>query len=162
MLKFPLATLAAICIALTAGCSDGGNAAGRKGGSADEAANAELKKMAQPVASSAPGIKVTADKTHAVQPGDVITLTIEVERFALESVGAGAPNVPGRGHYRVYLDDAGGDDFLAEGWSSTLRVTVPQDITDGSHELRIILVNNDNSPLDPPVAGGVLLIVYRL
>jgi len=107
-------------------------------------------------------VSVKADKTHAVQPKDEITLTISVMDFRLAADGIGAANQAGVGHYRIYLDDASGDDFLAVGAESTTKVTVPADISDGSHDLRIVLHNNDNSPLQPAVEGSALLIVYRL
>ena len=41
-------------------------------------------------------------------------------------------------------------------------MTIPADISDGSHDLRVVLHNNDKSPVQPPVESSVLLIVYRL
>lgn len=119
---------------------------------------------AAPPATQAGGasLSVKADKTHAVQPNDLITLTIDVQDFRLAPDSIGAANQPGVGHYRVYLDDASGDDFLAEGADPTVKVTIPDDINDGSHDLRVVLHNNDKSPLEPAAEGSVLLIVYRL
>ena len=108
------------------------------------------------------GVSVTADKTYAVQPNDEITLTISVTDFRLASDSIGAANQDGVGHYRVYLDDASGDDYLAVGAEITAKVTIPADINDGSHDLWVVLQNNDKSPLQPAVRGSVLLIVYRL
>jgi hypothetical protein len=107
-------------------------------------------------------LSVKADKTHAVQPKDEITLTISVTDFRLAPNSIGTANQNGVGHYRVYLDDASGDDYLAVGAESIAKVTVPADISDGSHDLRVVLHNNDKSPLQPAVQGSVLLIVYRL
>ncbi len=117
-----------------------------------------------PVAAAASGatLSVKADKTHAVQPKDEITLTISVTGFRLVPNSIGTANQDGVGHYRVYLDDASGDDYLAVGAESIAKVTVPADINDGSHDLRVVLHNNDKSPLQPAVQGSVLLIVYRL
>ena len=108
------------------------------------------------------GVSVTADKTYAVQPNDQITLTISVTDFRLAPDSIGAANQDGVGHYRVYLDDASGDDYLAVGAETTAKVTIPADINDGSHDLMVVLHNNDRSPLQPAVRGSVLLIVYRL
>jgi len=108
------------------------------------------------------GVSVTADKTYAVQPNDEITLTISVTDFRLAPDSIGAANQDGVGHYRIYLDNASGDDYLAVGAESTVKVTVPADINDGSHDLWVVLHNNDKSPLQPAVRGSVLLIVYRL
>lgn len=109
-----------------------------------------------------PTVKVSADKTHAVQPGDEITLTIEVSGFTLDPAKMEQTNEVGVGHYRVYLDDASGADYLIEGADNSTKVTVPGDITDGSHDLRVVLHNNDRTPLEPAAEGSVLLIVYRL
>jgi uncharacterized protein YcfL len=127
----------------------------------DDAAKVEQTKQITQ-ASAGAGISVKADKTHAVQPNDEITLTISVTGFRLAPDSVGAANENGAGHYRVYLDDASGDGFLAAGAESTAKVTIPADINDGSHDLRVVLHNNDKSPLDPRVEGSVLLIVYRL
>lgn len=105
---------------------------------------------------------VEADKTHAVQPEDQITLTISVSDFRLSPEGIGGANEDGVGHYRVYLDNASGDDYLVAAAGATAKVTIPADISDGSHDLRVVLLNNDKSPLQPPVESSVLLIVYRL
>jgi hypothetical protein len=107
-------------------------------------------------------LSVKADKSHAVQPKDEITLTISVTDFRLAPDSIGTANQAGVGHYRIYLDDASGDDYLAIGAESIAKVTVPADINDGSHDLRVVLHNNDKSPLQPAVQGSVLLIVYRL
>ncbi len=107
-------------------------------------------------------LSVKADKTHAVQPKDEITLTISVTDFRLAPDSIGTANQDGVGHYRVYLDDASGDDYLAIGAQSIAKVAVPADISDGSHDLRVVLHNNDKSPLQPAVQGSALIIVYRL
>ena len=107
-------------------------------------------------------ISVSADKTHAVQPGDELTVTVKVTGFTLDAARIGQSNEGGVGHYRVYLDDASGDAFLAESGNREVKVIVPQDITDGSHELRVVLYNNDRTPVPGMTEGAVTLIVYRL
>ncbi len=161
MPKFFVAAVMTVCAVLLAGCSSEDPSAKQAGTSTTGASKAQVEKT-KTVDSITAAVKVSADKTHAVQPNDIITLTIAVEGFELDPSAVGRQNMPGRGHFRVYLNEAGGDDFLAEGASTTIQVVVPEDITDGSHELRVVLLNNDNTPLDPPVEGGVLLIVYRL
>lgn len=127
----------------------------------DEAATAS-KTVANEPAAGGPSVTLSADKTHAVQPNDEITLTISVEHFDLRGDAIGGANEAGVGHYRIYLDDASGDDYLATGAEATAKVSIPDNITDGSHDLRVTLVNNDETLLDPPVEASVLLIVYRL
>ncbi len=126
---------------------------------------AVTEQAAEPAADSSSGnpkIAVSADKTHAVQPGDEITVSVTVSGFRLDPDRIGQANEPGVGHYRVYLNRTGGDDFLAEGAGPNVKITLPADITDGSHELIVALYNNDKTPVSPPVDAGVLLIVYRL
>ncbi len=131
--------------------------------SEDEAGKTE--QAAQPsstVATGGAALSVKADKTHAVQPQDEITLTISVTEFRLAADSIGGANRDGVGHYRIYLDDASGDDYLVARAEPVTKVTIPADINDGSHDLRVVLHNNDKSPVQPAVEGRVLLIVYRL
>ena len=149
------ALVAFIVLALLAGCGDDkaeNKAADQKPEAAQEASAKD----------NTPKLKIRADKTHAVQPGDIITLTIDVEGFALDESKKGRANEPNVGHYHVYLDDASGDDYLLTGAQPTTRVIVPGNITDGTHPLRVSLHNNDHSPVAPAVEQKVLLIVYKL
>ena len=106
-------------------------------------------------------LEVTADKSHAVQPGDEIRITVSVEGFILDGASMGAEAVPGSGHYHVYLGSSEGKPLLVSADASA-SVHVPGDVTDGTHSLRIQLRNHDHSPLDPPVETTVRLIIYRL
>ena len=122
---------------------------------------------AAPAAGSAPppsapvSVVVKADKTHAVQPGDRIHLDIEVAGFTLDADRVGAANEAGVGHYHVFLGSTAGEPLLV-GAAGQAVVTVPEDVTDGTHSLRVSLRNNDHTTLDPPVEGVARLIVYRL
>ena len=145
----------AACALLLAACS----------GEDDGDKSAQPEQPAKPAATASAGgaaVSVKADKTHAVQPGDEITLTIEVTGFRLAPGSIGGENEAGAGHYRVYLDDASGDDYLAVGAEGSAKVVIPADISDGSHDLRVVLHGNDRQPLEPAAEGSVLLIVYRL
>ena len=135
------------------------------GDDAEERATAEGAAAPAAETSAAPSNPVTvtvkADKTHAVQPGDLIRLDVEVEGFTLDAGKVGAANEPGVGHYHVFLGSTAGEPLLV-GAAGETTVTVPEDVTDGTHSLRVSLRNNDHSPLDPPVEGVARLIVYRL
>lgn len=148
-----LVLLAAV-LALTSACSEEKTA--------DNQAEEKSSETTSINATDGPGVDVSADKTHAVQPGDEITLTITVSKFTLDASKIGKPNEANVGHYRVYLDGASGDNFLADSGADTVKVKVPDDVTDGSHQLRVVLHNNDRSPVAPAVQGDVWLIVYRL
>ncbi len=157
MWKAPSILASALILALVSGCAD-----------EDEAAPSKAASTAQPAGETAeargdlPKIAVSADKTHAVQPGDEITVSVSVSGFRLDAGRIGQANEPGVGHYRIYLNQTGGEDFLAEAATPSIKITLPLDITDGSHELIVALYNNDRTPVSPAVDRGVLLIVYRL
>ncbi len=146
-----LAASAALCL----GCDDA-----PKSAAAPEQAPAEQSTTA-PAPASAASVRVSADKTHAVQPGDEITVSVEVTGFTLDGSLMGQSNQEGVGHYSVHLDDTGKAPLVVSAERS-VKVTIPQDITDGSHDVLVVLKNNDRTPLAPPVQGSVLLIVYRL
>jgi len=153
VVKTQLATIAGAALLLLTACSGEEDA-----GKADQTGQTPKASASAPAAA----LSVKADKTHAVQPNDEITLTITPSGFRLAPDSIGAANEDGAGHYRIYLDDASGDGYLAIGAETTAKVTIPDDISDGSHDLRVVLHNNDKTPLNPPVEGSVLLIVYRL
>ena len=146
-------------LAMIAGCSEES--------SAPESTEAKSSTEAPAVAPEAdPAVapitlEVTADKTHAVQPGDEIRITVNVEGFVLDGAGIGAQSVPGSGHYHVYLGGAEGEPLLVSA-DANATVRVPDDVTDGTHSLRIVLRNHDHSPLEPPVESTARLIIYRL
>lgn len=147
---------AVIAFTLAIGCTDddaGGQESTRPEITQEESGASDLE---------GPKISFSADKTHAVQPGDDVTLTVTVSDFTLDADKLNQANESGVGHFRVYLDDATGDDYLAVSGNPKTIVKIPDDITDGSHEVRVALHNNDQSPLDPPVEAKVWIIVYRL
>ena len=152
MRKNVITLLAVVALAFLVSCGKDG----------EDAQAPEQEQETAEATSSGPKVKVNADKTHAVQPGDEITLTIEVSGFTLDPAKMDQANEDGVGHYRVYLDNASGEDYLAQGANNTMKITIPETITDGSHDLRVVLHNNDHTPLDPTAEGSVLLIVYRL
>ncbi len=154
MVKSTLSVIVSAAVFMLVACS-GEDDAGKSGQSAASTAKPT-------VAAAGVGVTVKADKTHAVQPNDAITLTISVTDFRLDADNIGAANQDNVGHFRVYLDAASGDDYLAVGADTTAKVIIPADISDGSHDLRVVLHNNDKSPLQPAVEASALLIVYRL
>ncbi len=157
MFKVLLIAASFAALTLIAACSDEGGPDSEKAATTEQAGEKAASSSA-----AGPKIAVSADKTHAVQPGDEITVSVTVSGFRLDPDRIGQANEPGVGHYRVYLNKTGGDNFLAEGAGPNVKVTLPADITDGSHELIVALYNNDRTPVSPPVDAGVLLIVYRL
>ena len=147
----------AAVMTVATGCGDDDSSA--KSAAAESTAQAPASEASE--AAAAIALEVTADKTHAVQPGDEIRITVSVTGFALDGANLGAGTAPGSGHYHVYLGDARGEPLLVSAEGSAI-VKVPADVTDGTHSLRVQLRNHDHSPLDPPVETTVRLIIYRL
>ena len=147
----------AAVLAVATGCGDDGpSAQSETTGSSAQAPASEASEAAAEIT-----LEVTADKTHAVQPGDEIRITVNVTGFALDGTEVGSDAVPDSGHYHVYLGDPQGEPLLVSADGSAI-VKVPADVTDGTHSLRVQLRNHDHSPLDPPVETTVRLIIYRL
>lgn len=150
--------LAAACVALLAACSQEAETPPASTDYPIETAETPVAEAEAPM----PSVQFTASNTTALEPGGSVTLTVTVEHFTLDGERIGAANEDGVGHYRVYWDDASGDDYLGASAEPELTVTVPENTTDGSHRLRVMLVNNDGTPLDPPVEEGVWVVVYRV
>ena len=147
----------AAVLAVSTGCSDDDSSA--ESAAAGSSAQAPASEAGE--AAAAITLEVTADKIHAVQPGDEIRITVSLTGFALDGTKVGTGAVSGSGHYHVYLGDAQGEPLLVSAEGSAI-VKVPADVTDGTHSLRIQLRNHDHSLLDPPVETTVRLIIYRL
>ena len=90
-----------------------------------------------------------------VEAGGEVTLKITVTDFTLNKDELGKANQPGMGHYRVYLDEQEGANFLAEDATASVKVTIPKDAKPGEHKLRVELRQNDKSELTPKVAKTV-------
>lgn len=146
-------------LALMGGCGE----EDKPPGSAGAESAPESPAAAPEAGDAAPAIslEVTADKTHAVQPGDEIGITVSVEGFTLDAAGIGSEAEPGRGHYHVYFGGSEGEPLLVSADANAV-VKVSDDVTDGTHSLLIQLRGNDHSPLDPPIETKVRLIIYRL
>ena len=148
-----------IVLATMAGCGEEGSTP--ESGDAKSATEASAPAAESSDSGSPIVLDVAADKTHAVQPGDEIRITVSVEGFVLDGASIGAEAVPGTGHYHAYLGSSEGEPLLVSANASAV-VKVPDDVTDGTHSLRIELRNHDHSPLSPPIETTVRLIIYRL
>ena len=106
----------AAVLAVTTGCSDDDSSAeSTAAGSSAQAPASEANEAAASIT-----LEVTADKTHAVQPGDEIRITVSVTGFALDGTKVGAETVPGSGHYHVYLGDTQGEPLLVSAEGSAI------------------------------------------
>lgn len=96
-------------------------------------------------------------------PGETVTLVLAFDHFELTDpnlvtdetkaivavLGHAAEehaNVQ-EGHYHVYLDDADGDDEHVTAWTHSVDYTLPEDLTEGAHTLRVNLRDNGHSDL---------------
>jgi hypothetical protein len=110
--------------------------------------------------STPPTLAVTLDaKSYAA--GGTIKLTVNATNFSISQDNLGKTNQTGQGHYRVYLDNATGDDFLKETGIASTDIKLPDTITAGSHILSVVLYNNDRTALTPAVKETVTFEVTQ-
>jgi plastocyanin len=117
--------------------------------------------MMPPPPSMSPSMRITSPAQGVTLPVGTVTVTVEVADFSLASK-LGEPNVAGEGHIHYYLDaeppttpgqpalSAPGTYAAAPGASYYWH-----DVQPGSHTLGVQLVNNDHTPLEPPVVAEV-------
>jgi len=99
-----------------------------------------------------------------IVPGN-ITVTVQVANFQLVEK-LGQANVPGQGHLHYFLDvDApttpGQPAVTAPGTyaaTASTSYTWPN-VTSGQHKFSVELINNDHTPLVPPVVASVNVLV---
>lgn len=60
----------------------------------------------------------------------------------------------GHGHYHVYFHDDSGNPLVA-GWASSVDVPIPASATPGTHELHVVLMHDDHTPIDGAAHGVV-------
>ena len=130
--------------------------------------------MARPNASGPASISVisaagTTAHPQVVQQGGVLTITVSVQNFTLDAGHIGSrANMPGHGHYQVYVDSfdpASPTKFLVQsGATTTIKISLAalarKGISIGVHTLYVVLANNNNSLVIPlAIASTVILIV---
>ena len=94
-----------------------------------------------------------------VKSGEKAKLTVTVLNFKLDANKMGKPKIKGEGHYHVYLDNNTGGNYLAVGASKTIEVLIPLTASPGKHTLRVTLMQNDHSPVQPAVQSSVAIDV---
>lgn len=107
---------------------------------------------------AAPTLEVQVSPTEATAGGKV-TLTVTVANFKLADPKAGTSSDATAGYYRVYLDEKTGGDFLTEGYTTSLEVTLPTTLTVGDHTLRVQLMKSNQTPVEPAVDKKVTIKV---
>lgn len=114
---------------------------------------------------SSPSLSITSPEDEATLPSGAVKITVEVQNFNLVSK-LGTVSVPGEGHLHYYMD------VTVPTEPGTPAVTDPgtfaptpetsytwESVTPGVHTFSVMLVNNDHTPLEPPVLETVTVSV---
>ncbi len=110
---------------------------------------------------TSPAVKFVSPTNGAKIPAGDLPLTVEVTNFNLVDK-QGKPAVAGEGHLHYYLDvDApitqGQPAIPASGiWTHEVSSNYTfKDVAPGTHTVSVELVNNDHTPLNPPVVQKI-------
>lgn len=103
------------------------------------------------VAEDRPDIRITTPgDRYGVHPD--FNLSIAPENFTLSATAIGGTNVADQGHFSVSVD--GGPPLYTA--AATTAIT---GLTEGEHAVRVQLVNNDGTPVVPPVYDEIVVVV---
>lgn len=112
----------------------------------------------------APSIKFLAPPANVYSIGD-LKVSVEVGNFTVIDK-QGQPSVPGEGHLHYFLDvtaptTQGQPAVTAPGtWTTTADLTYTfTNVGTGHHTVSVELVNNDHTPLNPPVVATMDVLV---
>lgn len=116
------------------------------------------------LAQQPPTLSITTSQDGATLSSGNVTVTADLTNFVL--VPPGGDPVPGEGHLHYYLDmeiptAPGQPAVTGEGtYKVTPGVSVTwENITPGEHTFGVQLVNNNHTPLEPPVTATVTVTV---
>jgi len=113
-----------------------------------------------------PSVTITSpDDADSLAAGDV-TIEVDVDDFDVVDK-LGEPAVNGEGHVHFYMDvdevpaTAGQPAVTDEGTYHATATTSHtwEDVPPGTHTFAVQLVNNDHTPLDPPVVEEITVTV---
>ncbi len=117
--------------------------------------------------SNLPKVKITQPQNNAVITSKDVTITVQVSNFTLVNQ-LGAPAATGKGHIHYFFDV---DPPTTQGQPAvtTPGTFVPtintsntwKDVPNGLHTFSVELVNNDHTPLNPPVVASVKVTVQN-
>ncbi|MCJ7444425.1 MAG: cupredoxin domain-containing protein [Methanotrichaceae archaeon] len=117
--------------------------------------------QASAVETNASNIIILEPKEGSNVSADNLTIMVEVKNFNLTGK-FGQTNVTGEGHIHYYLDavvptEPSKPAISAPGTyaPSANKTYIWQNVTEGTHNLSVQLVNNDHPPLNPPVVRTV-------
>ncbi len=119
-----------------------------------------------PTPASTAAVKIVQPTLNSVQIDADVTVTVQVTGLKLVDK-AGQANVAGEGHLIFYLDvvpptNAGQTALTAAGTYAVTSGTsyLWPNLVDGVHQLAVELVNNDNTPLNPPAVDQISISVF--
>lgn len=112
-----------------------------------------------------PTVTITDPSSDMELEARNITVSVDVSNFDLvEKLGESA--APGEGHIHYYIDveppTTPGEPAITEPgtYAATTETSYTwANVTEGTHALAVQLVNNDHTPLEPPVIDGVTVTV---
>ena len=100
------------------------------------------------IAVTSPGFEVNSPEDGGWLEYDTeIPVSVTIEAFELVEPGEDTEPEVGKGHYRVYLDDADGDDYLLASASPEDSFVLPEGVPSGQHELRFSLREKSGAPV---------------
>lgn len=107
---------------------------------------------------SSPAVELVAPATGTEVSGPV-EFTITASGFTLSEALLGKPNVPGFGHWHLFVDAAEGMDTMAGMSGTDTLVYDTSGLTPGPHTFIAVLTDNLHAPLDPMTMATVELEV---
>ncbi|MBP1927814.1 hypothetical protein J2741_000361 [Methanolinea mesophila] len=114
-----------------------------------------------------PELAILSPQDNAVVNGSSVTVTVAVMNFKLVDK-IGQANVPGEGHLVYFLDIVPPTDqglpvaaALERTFATTETTYAWENVGVGQHVLGVELVNNDDTPLNPPVSGTVTVMLQQ-
>lgn len=107
----------------------------------------------QAVPSGAPQIKSVTPSDGQTIYGSKIPVLVTVENFQLVDFQNSFAPTPSQGHVHLWLDDQNPTTESAQ--KSIDGQSIYNDVSYGDHTLMVELVNNDHTPLIPPVKTSV-------
>jgi plastocyanin len=113
-----------------------------------------------------PQVVITQPKDGAVVPAGDVMVSVQVSNFNLADK-LGQANVSHEGHIHYFLDvtpptTQGQPAIPPSGsvWAATPNTSYTfKNVTSGTHTISVELVNNDHTPLNPPVVASVTITV---
>jgi len=117
------------------------------------------------VNAATPAVTIDIPANNSVIPVGSVSLAVQVSDFKLVD-STGQANAAGQGHIIYYIDvnaptAAGQPATTAQGsYSSTSQTSYTwSNVAAGTHTFSVQLVNNDNTPLSPPVVANITVTV---